>query len=66
MKIIFDSEEQKKLFIDTAGFCPCHIDFNNVPDDECWAIGTREQCYRCWEQSGIEIEVKEKTDEDCV
>ena len=63
MKIIFDSEEQKNEFLNGGCGCPSSCGFNNVSDEDCWGR-YHVSCVKCWEQSGIEIEVKEKTDEN--
>lgn len=59
MKIIFDSEEQKANFIDLIKcYCPGELDENMryVDDEECKTIPN---CSKCWENCGIEMEVKE-------
>lgn len=53
MEIIFDSEEQKKNFIDdvlaTAAFCPSHVGLQNCASDKCGS---------CWEKCGIEMTIE--------
>lgn len=53
MKIIFDSEEQKKKFFEEA-FCPsvCPSDFKL--EENCFQ---GQRCAKCWEEA-IESEVK--------
>ena len=56
MKIVFDSEEEKRSFIKTV-LCPSMMGFDDVNEDECWR-NTLDACILCWENSGIEIEVR--------
>ena len=59
MKIIFDSEKQKKDFIqELADFCSCPRQFSL---DECcdWKNYNATECLKCWENA-IECEVKGK------
>ena len=56
MKIIFDSEEEKRSFIKTA-LCPSMMGFDDENEDECMS-NTLDACIRCWENSGMEIEVR--------
>lgn len=47
MKIIFDNEKQKKLFLKvlgSSGYCPSEVDFFN---SNCGI----NLCEKCWEQS---------------
>lgn len=50
MKIIFNSEKEKELFIN--GVCPGHIGLTET----CKAGGYCEECFRL---AGVEMEVKE-------
>lgn len=53
MKIIFDSEEQKELFVENVAGCP--KDIGLAGDNEyCF---TDVPCVKCWEESKIEMEV---------
>lgn len=54
MKIVFDNEKQKKEFI--AGFCPRNVDINAIEHIECEDA----YCITCWENCGIELEVKDE------
>lgn len=59
MKIIFDSEEQKDMFLNEVGTfrCPHNIGVGTVRD--CPNID--QPCLECWQNCGIEMEVaKEK------
>ena len=54
MKIIFDSEEAKKDFLDNR--CPgCDVSkkLRDIGYDDRY-----DTCLECWETSGIELEVK--------
>lgn len=68
MKIVFDSEEQKEQFLMERAGCPSYLGYTDLPRNECWniysTVDDSRKCIRCFEQSGIEIEVKEKTDEN--
>lgn len=58
MKIIFDSEEQKEEFINNLVDCSCPSDIGlKDSDDYCNEKGLM-SCYSCFEQSGLEMEVK--------
>ena len=53
MKIIFDSEKQKKMFLDALSIgngCPCCYELDDA--EEC----DKTTCRECWEQA-IECEV---------
>lgn len=57
MKIIFDSEEQKKQFIEALGrsaSCPGHFGM-----EEGCTRGDEYQCEKCWENA-VETEVREQ------
>lgn len=56
MKIIFDSEQQKEKFIDliSLDMCPSDIGVGNY--ERC----VKGNCWECWEESELEMEVKEK------
>lgn len=67
MKIVFDSEEEKNRVIEKR----CPTTYKGECDYICpfmvrSRFGATDDCKKCWEQSGIELEIKEKTDEDCV
>lgn len=65
MKIIFDNEKQKDRFFDAivrSDWCPetspylgLHNHFNGTTD--CESDDVYATCKKCWENSGIEIEV---------
>lgn len=59
MKIIFDSEEQKETFmgmiISSSSECPGFFGLNNLPKKQCFK---ENGCKICWEECGIEHEVK--------
>lgn len=61
MKIIFDSEEQKKNFLkvlgDAMNKCPSYCGFMELSSNDC-TPATKDNCSKCWEQCGIEMEVK--------
>lgn len=61
MKIIFDNEEQKERFLgvlaDASCKCPSICHFKELPLDDC-TPATKDNCVKCWEQCGIEFEVK--------
>lgn len=69
MKIIFDSEKQKELFISYVSYneeeviplCPVHIGFESLARDPNCGYDS-EICRKCWENSGIEMEVKNERD----
>lgn len=58
MKIIFDSEEEKEalLYGLINGFCPSDLYLND--DYTCSKLGCHVDCEICWENCGIEVEVK--------
>lgn len=61
MKIIFDNEEQKNQLIGTL----CHYDVNS-DIDEYWCArlmcrNEPDECTYCWENTGIEMEVRDET-----
>ncbi len=60
MKIIFDNEEQKQNFLkvleDAANKCPSYCGFIELPSNDCTPT-TKDNCAKCWEQCGIEMEV---------
>jgi hypothetical protein len=55
MKFIFDSEEEKEDFIKDR--CPTDI-LKNLGDIECDGYEVYGVCEKCWENYGIEMEVK--------
>lgn len=61
MKIIFDSEEQKRQFIKLAlgdimtDFCPGCLGLN---ESYIGCMGNTGKCEECWDESGLEMEVK--------
>ena len=57
MKIIFDSEHQKEMFLNSMvkGFCPGELNLKNYWD--CQFMLMTGNCRECWEQCGIEMEV---------
>ena len=60
MKIIFDSEEQKKLVLTALlrKTCPNDVGFKNSDlDDEGDCIARN--CLECWSDCGIEMEISE-------
>lgn len=61
MKIIFDSENQKYKFLKVLGDaeykCPRHCGFKELSSNNC-TPATKDNCVKCWEQCGIEFEVK--------
>lgn len=66
MKIIFDSEEQKELFVrfianEAVPICPGDIGFESLARDPDCGYDS-EICRKCWENSGIEMEVKNERD----
>ncbi len=59
MKIIFDSEEQKDKFMDIVheGFiCPRELGLEDARRNST-CLST--PCITCWENSGVEMEVKD-------
>ena len=61
MKIIFDSEEQKKKFMDCLmkSICPSALDLDDRENSEDCGPNFDTECVDCWEHCGLEIEVKE-------
>lgn len=61
MKIIFDKEEQKQKFLEvlagSANTCPDDCYFKVLRFNDCTPT-TKDNCAKCWEQCGIEYEVK--------
>lgn len=61
MKIIFDSEWEKDFFLKVLGNikdeCPNQLGYKTLPLDDCTPT-TNDNCAKCWEQCGIEMEVK--------
>lgn len=61
MKIIFDSEEQKKrMLMCLAGIlepCPSDFDLNDESLGDCHP-GNRDQCFECWKRCGLDMEVR--------
>lgn len=64
MKIIFDSEEQKKEFeANMDGCCPSILglkgdcDKCDVPALACLSVCDR-SCHECWECCGLEMEIR--------
>lgn len=57
MKIIFDSEIQKELFMERIvgadGICPGILGLNEI---SC-KLGEGRHCQKCWEISGLEMEI---------
>ncbi len=54
MKIIFESEEEKKVMgqrFSSMGYCPSHLDL----EEDC-----REECEECWRMALAELEVEEQ------
>lgn len=70
MKIIFDSEKQKDRFFEMiahSDWCPestPHFGLHNSYDsgvDCIWDTDDYDKCKACWENSGIDVEVVEKS-----
>lgn len=59
MKIIFDSQEQKDKFLEMivlcSDECPGYFGLNNTTRKQC---RKNDGCSRCWDECGIEYEVK--------
>ena len=62
MKIIFDSEEQKKKMLMVLSgsdeMCPSDFGFNDEDPFECEPDNPT-YCFECWKRCGLEMEVKE-------
>lgn len=58
MKILFDSERQKEAFIRAMikGFCPNELYLKD--QCKCSIFNANGNCEKCWENCGIEVEVK--------
>lgn len=54
MKIIFDSEEQKEVFLANIIICPSDLGMEKFQCADCME---EDACERCWQQAGVEIEV---------
>ena len=65
MKIIFDNEEQKDRFFEMivrSDYCPEStplFELHNHEKCTCDDLDEECSCKECWENSGIEIEIKE-------
>ena len=65
MKIIFDSEEQKNVFMEELTGCYCPSVY--YLEEHCRNFYSRyenafeKDCKACWENCGLEIEVKDET-----
>ena len=60
MKIIFDSEEQKKALMDELTGCYCPSAF--YLGERCDMVDeyTDKYCKECWKNCGLEVEVKDE------
>ena len=54
MKIVFDSEEQMEMFFENMICCPSALGLKDLSSKECLPA---DACRKCWECSGVEIEV---------
>lgn len=63
MKIIFDSEEEKNKFFNRISFgdCPTSLSSKYIDSDHCYC--SDRDCAKCWEECGIEFEVKKQNQE---
>ena len=67
MKIIFDSEEQQQRWFDSI-MCPSYLGLKEIEcgtgclycEKDCDSSNL--DCKTCWEQSGLEMEVKSEND----
>jgi hypothetical protein len=67
MKIIFDSEEQKKNYFDANAVCPHDIGFDDPKDSNCFKCKKQSiECERCWKAAGIKVKVKPQIDDDVI
>lgn len=57
MKIIFDSEEQKKALMDELTGCYCPSAYYLVERCANREIDFEKDCKACWENCGLEVEV---------
>ena len=64
MKIIFDTEEQKKDYFKLNSTCPKDLGFDDPKDRKC-EVGGRE-CERCWKAAGIKVKIKPQIDDDVI
>lgn len=55
MKIIFDSEDHKKSFLEAC--CPCDFELTQFDIHTCMP-DKREFCEKCFKSAGVEMEVK--------
>lgn len=62
MKIIFDSEEQKERFMNTVVSDYCPSLFGAFPNMGSQLCDIYDCCKKCWEQSGIDMEVVNAVD----
>ena len=56
MKIIFDSEEEKRAYM--RRYCPPIFDVDDYTPIRCEST----DCRKCWDECAIELEVKEVPD----
>jgi hypothetical protein len=64
MKVIFDTEEQKKAFFNTNIVCPNDLGLDRPKDAKCFDKGI--YCERCWKAAGIKVKVKPQIDDDII
>ena len=60
MKIVFDSEEEKKTFCSGSDLCPSYFGYKDLEFEECREVvfsNDCAKCIECFERSGMKLEV---------